>query len=464
MKFSLRIKLSAAFLLVSFLLFLFVSIFANFFLEKQFKEYTINNQNQEISDAVALVTDQYQNWGDKWNVAGIENIGVKLLGDGLIIRVKDKNNAVVWDARVHNNGMCMAILEHMAENMQSYNSNFQGGYVEQNHPVTVEGTQVGSMDIGYYGPYFYSDIDMQFLKTLNNLLWLAAALSLLLCIAFGAYMASRLTKPIARVINTTGKIANGDFNDRIDEKSSTKEIIELTDSVNSLAQTLGKQETLRKRLTADVAHELRTPLATLQSHMEALIDGIWEPDQKRLESCHEEILRLSKLVGELETLSRYEGENLALHKERLDLSALIKRIVVNFENEFKTKEVALVFHEKEHWIEADKDKISQVLINLISNALKYTSAGGKVEIKMQNTEDSVSVAVSDSGIGIADDDLSHIFERFYRTDQSRTRATGGFGIGLTIAKSILEAHNGKITVESELGKGSTFTVILPINA
>jgi signal transduction histidine kinase len=349
----------------------------------------------------------------------------------------------------------------MAVNMTSYDRNFKGGYQEQTYPVMLNGGEAGTVDIGYYGPYFFSDTDMQFIGTLNNFLIWAAAASFAACLLFGAYTARRMSKPIARVIRATGDIARGDYDSRITTNSTTTELKELTRSVNTLAETLGGQELLRKRLTADVAHELRTPLATLQSHMEAMIDGIWKPEKKRLASCHEEVLRLSKLVGELETLSRYEAENLTLHTERFDVNELLKRILTNFESGFKNKGVALVLREQPAYIEADRDKLSQVFINIISNALKFTPEGGKVDVSVTESEHNVNISVSDTGQGIPEEDIPYIFERFYRTDKSRSRATGGFGIGLTIALSIVKKHGGDINVESRAGYGSTFTVVLP---
>jgi signal transduction histidine kinase len=355
----------------------------------------------------------------------------------------------------------MAILEHMASNMQSYNSNFQGGYEEKTYPILADGLQAGSVDVGYYGPYFYSDSDLQFLDSLNSLLIGAAAFSLLACLLVGAAMARRIARPIAQVVHTAGSIAGGDLSVRLYEESSTREIVELHDSISTLAASLRHQEDLRKRLTADVAHELRTPLATLQSHVEAMMDGIWEPDKERLRSFHEEIVRLSKMVGDLEKLAFYEGRDLALHYERFDISALAERLLVNFEGAFNNKNVAIRFMGQEQFLVADKDKISQILVNLLSNALKYTPSGGEVAVGVEGEPGEVRVSVKDTGIGIPEEDISFVFERFYRTDKSRNRMTGGRGIGLAIAKSITAAHGGMITVQSRRNAGSTFVLKLP---
>ncbi len=461
MKLSLRVKLSLAFFLVAALLFVILSILANFFLERQFKAYVLNNQEKKNNDIVALLTSRYRDWGGKWDVNGLEDIGVNTLGDGLMLRVHDTSGKVLWDAQVHDNGMCASILTHMAQNMQMLNHNFQGGYEEKIYPITIDNVQVGSVDVGYYGPYFYTDIDIQFLNTINRLLLWAAVTAAAASIILGIVLARQLTRPIARVISTTRNIAQGDYKDRIYEKSSTKEISELTDSVNSLADTLGKQEKLRKRLTADVAHELRTPITTLQSHLEAMIDGTWEADSGRLESCHEEVVRISKLVGDLEKLTRYEGENLSVNYGSFDLAALLYRITTNFQGEYKNKGVALMLDAIETPMEADEDKMSQVFINLLSNALKYTPTGGKVDIRLYSSDRFAEVRIQDTGIGIDKEDLPYIFDRFYRTDRSRTRSSGGSGIGLAIVKAIVEAHQGDIRVDSEPGKGSTFIVIFP---
>jgi signal transduction histidine kinase len=195
--------------------------------------------------------------------------------------------------------------------------------------------------------------------------------------------------------------------------------------------------------------------------MEAMIDGIWEPEIERLKSCHEEIERINRLVGDLAKVAKYESENLILNKTDFDISQLIRRIVSNFETDFINKGVTINYNGGEEVVFADQDKLSQVIINLVSNALKFTPEGGTVEISVRDTEKIKEIHVKDTGLGIPSEDLPYIFERFYRADKSRNRATGGSGIGLAIVKAIIEAHKGTVDVHSELGKGTEFIVYLP---
>ena len=262
-------------------------------------------------------------------------------------------------------------------------------------------------------------------------------------------------------MNAAGQISKGNFGERISEKSNTKEISQLTGTINNLAETMEKQEELRKRMAADVAHELRTPLANLQSSMEAMIGGIWELDAKHLKSCHEEVMRINRMVGDMEKLAKLEAENIVINKSTFDVSEQIEHILNNFATDFKNKDKKLIFHSKKENIEADKDKINQVITNLVSNELKYTNQGGTVEISLRKSENATEISVKDNGNGIPEEDLPYIFERFYRADQSRNRLTGGTGLGLTIAKAIVEAHDGEISVISELNKGTEFIVSLP---
>jgi len=460
MKFSLRTKLSLSFVSVVLISVLLVSIITNLLLDKHFKEYVIENQERKSREIVAQVSRQFKAGGE-WDLDAIENICLNALAQGLIIKVIDPSGKLIWDATLHDNEQCERMLAHMAQNMSSRYPNWEGSYVEEVYPLTSDLGVVGEIVIGYYGPFFFNDSDLAFINTLNRLFIGAGAFSIVLSLLIGSLMAKRLSTPIARVTTTARMIAKGYFGGRITESSTTKEIAQLTEAINNLAETLENQEALRKRLTADVAHELRTPLATLQSHMEAMIDGIWEPDVQRLKSCHEEIMRINRLVGDLEKLARYESDNLILTKTDFDVSELIRHIIRNFENDFAAKGIEIRFTGGREFITADRDKISQVVVNLLSNALKYTSPGGMVQVSVEGAEDVTKIAVRDNGAGIPPEDLPHIFERFYRADKSRNRLTGGAGIGLTIAKAIVDAHKGSIQVHSKVGEGTEFTITLP---
>lgn len=461
MRYSLRSKLSFSYAVMALLLVALISFCINILFQNQFKNYIIKQQEQRNEEIVTLVEKQYDDSKRNWNKSAIENIGVNELEHGIILKVKDNTGTIVWDATIHNNGLCVQMLSHMAQNMVSHDPNFKGKYEQMNYPVKVNGKEVGHVEVGYYGPYYYTDNDINFLSSVNTILIVLAIVSLVIAFLFGAFMAKRVSYPISKAVKAAVQISKGNFKQRILENSGTREMIQLTDTINNLADSLEKQESLRKRMAADVAHELRTPLANLQSSLEAMIDGVWVPSGERLESCHEEIIRINRLVGDLEKLERFEAENAVLTVSEFDVSELMKHILSNFETEFYKKSVALRFIGETEIIKADRDKISQVFVNLVSNALKYTSAGGEVEIQIKGTNRLTEVVIKDNGNGIPSEDIPFIFERFYRADKSRNRLTGGSGLGLTITKAIVEAHKGELNVISEIDKGTTFTVCLP---
>ncbi len=460
MRISLKSKLSLSYMMVIVLCVLLISALANFFFDKHFREYVKENQEQKNKQIVAQLSAQYSEKGE-WNYDMIEAIGVSALENGLIMKVKDQLGETIWDATEHNNGMCQRIIEQMAHNVSVRYPNVKGSYTEIPYTLYHKLSKVGVAEIGSYGPYYLSDNDLAFINTLNNLLLGAGIFSLAFALIIGNIMARRVSAPISKVIRSAQSIEKGYYTDKIPDDSGTREISQLTTTINNLGESLGKQESLRKRLTGDLAHELRTPLATLQSHMEAMIDGIWEPDAERLLSCHDEIVRISKMVGNLEELARYESENLVLNKVHFDVKELIKRLLQNFEKAFLNKNIDVTVSGETQELSADKDKISQVLVNLLSNAQKYTPQGGKVDIRVKGAEDTVAVIIKDNGQGIPKEDLPYIFERFYRADKSRNRLTGGSGIGLTIAKAIVTAHKGTIEVHSDVGIGTEFIISLP---
>jgi signal transduction histidine kinase len=208
---------------------------------------------------------------------------------------------------------------------------------------------------------------------------------------------------------------------------------------------LARQEELRKQLTADVAHELRTPLTAVSTNLEAMAEGALAPTNERLNSCYDEIRRLGNLVADLESLAKTESEILKLNLVSIDLLDIAKEVFETVSGEHVT-------------VQADRERILQVLNNLRTNAEKY--GNDEISVAVKNNGKYGEVVVTDNGSGISEEDLPHIFERFYRADKSRTRSTGGAGVGLAIVKSIVDAHGGTVSVESKLDEGSTFTVRL----
>lgn len=463
MKVSLRTKLALSHVATALICVALISCFSNILLEKHFQNYIKSNQDKRNKEIVSLFANAYQH-NEHWDAESIQDIGVYALEQGMIVEVKDQSGSNVWDATSYNNGWCNQMISHIIKNMYSRYPNWEGKQIKISYPVFYKGRQVGSIDIGYYGPFYFNDNDLAFISALNSIFISVGIVSLILAFLFGSIISKRITTPITRVISTAQMIAKGCFSDRSYEQTSTKEISQLTDTINDLASTLETQEKLRKRMTGDVAHELRTPVATLQSHLEAMLDGIWEPSSDRLTSCHEETMRINRMIGGLEELARYESDNLLLNKEEFCICELLKRILHNFENEFLQKNIKIQIQCEHKKLFGDRDKISQVLVNLISNALKYSDNGSQVAVTVAEDKGNTRITVSDTGIGISEEDLPYVFERFYRADKSRNRMTGGSGIGLTIAKAIIDAHKGKITVKSIINKGTTFTITLPKQA
>ena len=279
----------------------------------------------------------------------------------------------------------------------------------------------------------------------------------------GIILAGKISVPVKAATRAAKDIARGNYNNRINTDICTMELSELGNAVNHMAESLDNQEMLRRRLTSDVAHELRTPVANVSSNIEAIIEGVLEPTNERLSSCYNELERITGIITELEKLRQIEGENMILHIGHVDIYELAKEVKLIFENEMSKKNIRCDIIGDHIDVCVDKDKMSQVLNNLISNAVKYTDNYGNIQITVIQENENVVITVEDNGCGIDDNDIQYIFERFYRTDKSRNRSTGGAGIGLTITRAIVQLHGGTIHVESKKGVGSLFKVTIPAN-
>ena len=294
-------------------------------------------------------------------------------------------------------------------------------------------------------------------------LFLATAVSVVASAAASLFVAHRIVEPLKRMMETSRRIAEGRYHDRV-VVSDDYEISSMAASLNSMAATLEQTEQQRRELIGNVAHELRTPLTTIKGYMEGLADGIVPADAATFALVREEADRLSRLVQDLQDLSRIEESDVTLHIRPIIVSDIVAGVIQKMRPQFEAKGVALsaAVPDRLERVLADHDRMQQVLLNLVDNALHYTPPGGMVRVEAASAGDAVRLDVTDSGIGIAPEHLPHIFERFYRVDKSRSRAAGGAGIGLTIARRLVEAHGGTISAESTPGRGCRFTITLPV--
>jgi signal transduction histidine kinase len=284
------------------------------------------------------------------------------------------------------------------------------------------------------------------------------------------YISRRFTAPVKTMMEASQRIAQGDYSKRVlaNEKNTADELDQLAQSYNQMAEKLQKIEEMRRQLLADVSHELRTPLTAIKGSMEGLVDGVLPANRETYESIYHEADRLQRLVEDLHELSRVQSTGLVLHMKDININALVRTAQKRLQAAFNNKKIHLSTHIDKNIpkIKADEDRITQVLINLLSNALQFTPPSGAVVIAVRKEKNELVTSVQDDGVGIRASDLPHIFERFYRADKSRSRAEGGgSGIGLTIAQSLVHAHGGRIWAESAgEGKGSIFYFSLPIKS
>lgn len=461
MKRTLRQQLSLSILIIVLITIAIISVLANYFINKQFTGYVADQQELKTQVITTSISNQYTSFTGKWNLDYIHAVGMSSLYEGYIIKVYDKNNNVLWDARSHDMRLCNQIMNEISSRMAIQYPQLNGKFKVTNYPLTLEGEVIGSVSISYFGPFFLNDNDFEFLHSLNIILISVGLVSLIVSAIVGQILAKRISQPILQTVDATKQIADGNYEVRLKENSNARELSMLIDSINHLAESLQTLEKLRKQLTEDVAHELRTPITILQSYLEAMTEGIWEASNERLESCYEEVIRIGKLVGDLQKLAKIESDNLKLEKSSVDLLELVEKTAGSFQGEAAMKSLIIKVDGPHTDIIVDQDRMKQVIVNLITNAIKYSKDSGLITVTVFDKNDLAGFYIQDNGIGIPQEELPYIFERFYRADKSRNRSTGGSGIGLTIVKSIVEAHDGKVHAESIQGVGSKFTVVLP---
>jgi two-component system OmpR family sensor kinase/two-component system sensor histidine kinase BaeS len=399
-----------------------------------------------MGDGMGMMMDE-QNWGAWQGWDGMGMNGEMGMGDsnpwnmmGIRLLLADAQGTIVADSAALDTGKTVASTD-----------------LAQGVPILVANQQVGTL-LPVSAGANVSGAAGEFVSSVNQSTWLAGGIAAVVALVLGSILFFQIVSPVQKLTNAAQKIAAGDLGQRIPTQSQD-EIGTLATAFNQMADSLAQHEELRRNLIADVAHELRTPLTIIQGNLEAMLDGILPTSPEEIATLRDEAAMLTRLVTDLRLLSLAESGQLKLERAKINVVELITRAVEPFRLQAQSNEVQLNLDLASNLppIEVDVDRMTQVMRNLLGNSLRHTPAGGRVTVACQSHKpQELSVTVSDTGEGIPPDDLPYIFDRFYRADKSRSRASGGSGIGLAIVKQLVEAHGGRVWVDSKPGQGATF--------
>lgn len=437
-----------------------IGVSINKVFQKKFGDYITKNYDKEVSVMLNSIESGYKD--NKWDVMNIKKMGDIAISKGIFVEVYDQDKNLVWGAMQSNRSRCHEVMGSIRNNMNNMHNNWDGDYTVELHEL-YDGSQkpIGIASVGSYGSLYYMDNDVDFLNEINKIIAILGIVMTIITIMIAILIANKISRPIEIVSNMANEMGKGGYKQKLEYESNISEIDKLISSINELAYKLDEQENLRKRLTTDVAHELRTPLTNIQTHIEAMIDGIWEPSNERLNSVNEEVIRLTHLVNELKNLAKFDSEKSKLELSEVDVAGIIKNTIYNNQASALEKNINITSDIEDITTYLDKEKITQVVLNILSNAIRYTNEYGNINIRAYRDNNDIKIHIKDDGIGIPNDKMNYIFERFYRIDESRSKDTGGIGVGLTIVKSIVYLHGGSIYVNSVEGKGSEFVVVIP---
>lgn len=444
-------QLRKYFVTISILSIAFITITSNFSINYFFSDYIRDSRSRDDVKVVQYVERVYSNYVEL-NSESLMNMMHYAFSEDVVIQLRDMNNNISW------NSSTFGIVYGMIDEYSNNESNFSF----RSYPFIYNGAQIGSIDVGRPKSIISNIEDENFLITINSIFGIASILTLIIAFRSSNSISKKFLNPIYIIKDNAKLIEQGKYKNLNEVETNTFELHELSVSVKELADRLNYQEALKRRMTTDIAHELRTPLAAIQSHIEAFMDGVWEPNDERLSVIHGEILRLTHLINELSELSIVEEDEINLTLSTIDISAILNNIIDSYEPMFINKNIKVRrYIDSNIEIMGDINHLKQIFVNVLSNSIKYTNENGTVSVYLEQLKDKIRVTVSDTGIGIPKEDLKYIFERFYRSDLSRNRETGGTGIGLTITKALVEAHSGTIKIDSEAGKGTN--VIIDFN-
>lgn len=457
MRTSLFVRLMGAFALVILVGIVVVALIANQATTNEFRQFMFRGEMVAEQELVIELADYYRA-NASWS--GVENLlfrngrmmdhaqgrGGMMAGMSNRILLADAGGIIVADS-----------------NQQQLGEMLDAAMRAAGTPVLVDGQTVGTLAVS--GDHMTTTLNssaQQFLMQVNRSLVLAGVVAGAIALGLGFILFRQITAPLNTLARASEKIAGGDLTARANV-TGQDEIAQVARSFNAMADRLAASETARRNMLADIAHELRNPIGVISSHLEAMMDGVFPADTEHLASVHDETLLLARLVGDVRELALADAGQLELHRAPTDLRALVERTVAALEPQAQEASILLVTQLSEMPpLNIDAQRIEQSLRNLLSNAIRFTPAGGHVTVSLTHDRQVARIEVSDTGPGVAPEALPHVFERFWRGDKARARSQGGTGLGLAISQQWVRAHGGNIGVTSQAGEGAVFWFTLPL--
>lgn len=417
---------------------------------QHFQSYTRENVQRVADGTAAAIADGYeQSNGDWYGGALSAATSASSLYDSVYLQVRTIDGTIVYDDRA-NDVLGSVDVKEDGSNVASA-------------PIIVDGEKVGTVLVRVPGSEtLLTKFDEDFRDKSYNAMIFAAVIALIIAMVMGAIFARTIAAPVKKITNAAKALKEGDYSARTGMTGSD-EIARLGNMFDLMADSVESNRNLERRLVTDVAHELRTPLMAIQSTVEAMIDGVFKPDAERLETLNSEVQRLSRLVDALLKLSRLESRTKPIEQKKVDLTEMLSSVVQTHQAYIHDAGLNLEFEYDPHvYVFGDADLLRQATANLISNAVRYTPEGGTITIMARKGDLMGQIVVKDTGIGLTPEEAKLVFQRFWRADSGRARATGGLGIGLSVVKEIVEQHNGWVRVEGRPNEGACFTIYIPL--
>ena len=448
---SLAARFSIAFLIVGLLGVSLIVLFASLTTQKEFRDFIFDEYSGPFIEELVEHYRTHDGWdGIQGAIPFPERFPFQGPGTGMhpgnFITMTDNSGNVILGGAGHNSGR--EIPQDLLEN---------------GVPIELDGEVIGYL-LDTREAFRQNPNEIEFLNRISRLLFFGAIGALIFSLLLGIVLSRFMTRPIRELTTATQAVADGELGQTVPVRSKD-ELGQLATSFNRMSAELARAQDLRRQMTADIAHELRTPLSVILGHVDALAEGVLPANAETFDVIRDETTQLGRLVEDLRTLSRADAGELTLNLQSTQPQTLLERASAAQRPFAVEKQIQLTLKMDADIpkITVDAERMAQVLGNLLSNALRYTPEDGRITLQAAAAGDGVEIRVADSGPGIEADELPHVFNRFYRGDKSRQRETGGSGLGLAIAKSIVELHGGRIWVESEPDQGSTFVVRLPIS-